>query len=104
MSVVTFAEIVASDVEGFETSKSLQWSHGGAVDLDDITSIGMFQPAARFNQAQFNIRFKKSEMQCVESSNTTAIRKLQAGLTKLWQVNANRDLRIQPIDLLNKEA
>lgn len=103
MPVVTFAEIVAADISGHESGKSLSWELGGGVDVSEIASIGVFCPAARFNASYFTIRFKHSEIQQVESSNTTAIRKLQAGLTQIWKESQNVDLRIQPIELLNKD-
>jgi hypothetical protein len=104
MPVVTFAEIVAADITGYESGKSLSWEMGGAVDVSEIAAIGMFCRADRFNNARFNIRFKHSETQCVESSNTTAVRKLQAGLTQIWKESQNSDLITQPLELLNKEA
>ena len=104
MSIVTFEEIVAADVPGFETDKSLTWTLGGAVDLSDITSIGVFSPSDRFNGPRFTIRFKHAETQNVESGNTTAVRKLHAGLTKIWKESQNAGLRINPIDFLSKES
>lgn len=104
MPVVTFAEILAADVAGHESGKSLTWTLGGAVDVSEIASIGVFCPADHFSRAHFTIRFKRSEAQLVESSNTTAVRKLQAGLTQIWKESQNSDLIIQPLDLLNKET
>ena len=100
MSVVTFAEIVAADIPGFESGKSLSWDLGGAVDITDITSIGVFSPSDRFNNPRFTIRFKHAETQNVESTNTTAVRKLQAGLTKIWKESQNADLRVDPLSYL----
>lgn len=104
MPVVTFAEIVAADVPGFETDQSLAWTVGGGVDIADISSIGVFCPSDRFNGPRFTIRFKHAETQNVESSNTTAVRKLQAGLTQIWKESQNMDLRVAPIELLSNTS
>lgn len=96
MSVVSFEELVALDVPQHESGNSVVWTSGGGVDLSQIASVGTFSPADRFSHANFNIRFHHAEKQLVESSDTTAVRKLQAALVMVW-VKYNRDHKINPL-------